>query len=133
MPKFRTKWNCVINDGETFVPNTSLFEPGQSESIEHIVQRLTRKAKPTMRDLYVVAQATGQSFEDPTTLSDIDLDDRMERVVAQGDNIDAAEAMLDAQADLEYAQTAAASEVAAKAQREQQQSAASEDEQKQEA
>lgn len=101
MVKFRTKYNCIVNDdAERFEPGTSLCQPGRSESVQHIVQRLTRKPNPTMRDLHVVAIATGQAFEDPTTLSDDELQDRLDRVVAQGDNIDAAEALLDAQADL---------------------------------
>lgn len=100
MVKFRTKYKGVIDDARSFEPGTSLCQPGRSESVQHIVQRLTRKPNPTMRDLYVVSQATGQSFEDPTKLSDDQLQDRLDRVVAQGDHIDAAEALLDAQADL---------------------------------
>ena len=101
MVKFRTKYNCIVNDdAEHFEPGTSLCQPGRSESVKHIVQRLTRKPNPTMRDLLAVAVATGQAFEDPTTLSDDQLQDRLDRVVAQGDDIDAAEALLDAQADL---------------------------------
>lgn len=130
MPKFRTKWNCVINDGETFEPGTSLVQPGQSESLEHIVQRLTRKPNPTMRDLYILAKETGQAFEDPTQMTDEQLQDRLDRVVAPGDNIDAAEALLSAQNDFFEAQTAAVNEPESQAQRETTVNATREDEQK---
>lgn len=100
MVKFRTKYDGVIDDARSFEAGTSVCQPGRSEPVQHIVQRLTRKPNPTSRDLYVLAHQTGQAFEDPTFLSDDELDDRMERIVAQGDNIDAAEALLDAQADL---------------------------------
>lgn len=130
MPKFRTRWNCHIDDGETFEPGSSLTQPGQSESLLHIVQRLTRKPEPTMRDLYVIAKETGQEFEDPTTLSDEELDERMERIVGLGDDVDAAEALLSAQNDLFEAQTVAVNEPESKAQRETMVNATREDEQK---
>lgn len=100
MVKFRTKYKGVIDDGRSFSPGTSVCQPGRSESVQHIVQRLTRKPNPTSRDLYIIARETGQAFEDPTSLSDDQLQDRLDRVVAQGDQIDAAEALLDAQVDL---------------------------------
>lgn len=100
MVTFRTKYSGVVDDARSFEPGTSVCQPGRSESVQHIVQRLTRKPNPTSRDLYVISQQTGQAFEDPSKLTDAELDDRFERVVTQADQIDAAEALLDAQADL---------------------------------
>lgn len=115
---FNTRYNRKKDVGESYEPDSSLTQPGQSESLLHIVQRLTRQPDPTMRDLYVVAKATGQEFEDPSSMSDDELDERMERVVAPGDNMDVAEALLNAQSDLLNAQKVALNEPETKAERE---------------
>lgn len=94
--KFRTRYNCFIDDCEHPDP-VSVVEPGRAESLDHLVQRLTAKPNPTMRDLNYLAikQQGSAEFEDPTEMTQAEIDERMERVVAVGDKIDAEEALIE--------------------------------------
>lgn len=90
---FRTKYNCVINDGETFEEGTSKVQPGRSEGLQHLVCRLTRKPNPTSLDILRVSP----DIEDVVSLSPEQIDERFEQVVSLGDKIDAQDALLDAE------------------------------------
>lgn len=106
-PKFRTHWDPIDEQGEDYTGKVSITEPGRSESLQHLVERLTHKPNATSKDVTMYALQTGQNFEDPTTLSDEELDQRFDATVVKGDNMDAAEALANAIADLASAQSVA--------------------------
>lgn len=111
---FRTRYNCFIDDAEQPDP-VSVVEPGRAESLDHLVQRLTGKQNPTMRDLsYLAIKRGSDEFEDPTQMSAEEIDERMERVVAIGDRISAEQALADAVQDLSNAQVEAGAKQSAK-------------------
>lgn len=112
--KFRTRYNCFIDDCEHPDP-ISVVEPGRAESLDHLVQRLTGKPNPTARDLsYLAIKQGSDEFEDPTKLSEDELDERLERAVALGDRISAEQALADAVTDLSNAQVEAGAKQSAK-------------------
>lgn len=90
---FRTKYNCVVNDGETFEAGTSKVQPGRSESLQHLVRRLTRKPNPTSLDILKVSP----DIENVVALTPEQIDEKFEQVLSLGDKIDALDALLDAE------------------------------------
>lgn len=105
MPKFRTHWDPIPQDAESYIDEVSITEPGRSESLQHLVERLTHRPNATMRDISNYIMATGQNFEDPTQMSDDEMSDRLERAVVKGDNMDAAETLANAVEDLAFARS----------------------------
>lgn len=109
--RFRTKYDPLDNPHyETFDPAENLTEPGRSESLQHLVERLTHKPAATMRQMTAYAIQTSQDFEDPSQLTDDQIDDKLEQAVVPGDNIDAAEALAEAAVDFSNAQAEAVAE-----------------------
>lgn len=98
--EFKTHYTDHDDDGEYFEPDTSLVQPGRSESIEHLVQRLTRKPDPTARDVMNMITP----FEQADQLSDQDVEDRLSNAETLADKIDLQEATLEAEAELYAAQ-----------------------------
>lgn len=104
MPVFYTKYNAPKPKGEDYTGTVSLCQPGRSESIEHLVQRLTRKPNPTAKDLLMISP----EVENASELSDQQIDERLMQADFDGaDKADLQDALQAASEALEAARVAA--------------------------